>query len=108
MDPALAKAISEVLGPFLGVLACGAIPVTLVFLSKHFKLKTKELELEAEMHGRELQSRLQAFETRVNALEGAFGSLAQAISPRQQLMQAPDAPPSSEEPARLPPLSQVR
>src|SRR5689334_7834370 len=98
MDPALAKAISEVLGPFLGVLACGAIPVTLVFLSKHFKLKTKELELEAEMHGREMHARLQAFETRVTALEGAFGSLAQAISSRQQLLQAPDAPPGSEEP----------
>jgi hypothetical protein len=108
MDPAVAKAISEVLGPFLAVLASGAIPVALVFLSKHFKLKTKELELEAEMHGREMQARLQAFETRVTALEGVLGSLSQAISSRQQLLQAPDAPPSGEEPARLPPLSQVR
>jgi hypothetical protein len=74
VDPAVAKAISEVLAPFFGLLAFGAIPVALVFLSKHFKLKTKELELEAEMHGRDLQSRLQAFETRVNALEGASGS----------------------------------
>ena len=108
MDPAVAKAISEVLGPFFGVLACGAIPVALVFLTKHFKLKTKELDLEAQMHGREMHARLQAFETRISALEGAFGSLAQAISPRQQLMQAPDAPPIGEEPARLPPLSKVR
>ncbi|MFL5275532.1 MAG: hypothetical protein ACJ783_13735 [Myxococcales bacterium] len=108
MDPAVAKAISEVLAPFFGLLAFGAIPVALVFLSKHFKLKTKELELEAEMHGRDLQSRLQAFETRVNALEGAFGSLSQAISPRQQLMQPPDAPPIGEGPPRLPPLSKVK
>ena len=108
MDPAVAKAISEVLAPFFGLLAFGAIPVALVFLSKHFKLKTKELELEAEMHGREMHARLRGFETRVTALEGVLGSLAQAMSPRQQHLQAPDAPPSDEEPARLPPLSQVR
>ena len=49
MDPSVAQAISQVLGPFLGVLACGANPVTLVFLSKHFKLRTRELDLQAEL-----------------------------------------------------------
>src|SRR5947199_253566 len=74
MDPSVAHAISEVLGPFLGVLACGAIPVTLVFLSKHFKLRTKELELEAELHGRDSQARLQAMETRLASLDAKLGA----------------------------------
>src|SRR3954469_21795909 len=92
MDPSVAKAISEVLGPFLGVLACGAIPVTLVFLNKHFKLRTRELELEAELHGRDSQARLQAMETRLSAMEGGLGLLVQTLSRRPELMQPPDAP----------------
>src|SRR4051812_23416041 len=108
MDPAVAHAISEVLGPFLVVLACGAIPVTLVFLSKHFKLRTREIELEAELHGRDSKARLQAMETRLAALEGAVGSLVQAISRRQELMQPPDAPQISQEASRLGSLTQVK
>jgi hypothetical protein len=108
MDPSLAKAISEVLGPFLGLLALGAIPATLVFLNKHFKLRTKELELEAELHGRDSQARLQAMETRLSALEGALSSLVGAISRRQDLMQPPDAPQLTEETSRPPALTQVK
>src|SRR5256885_6017851 len=107
MDPTIAKAIAEVLGPFLGVLACGAIPVTLVFLNKHFKLRTREIELEAELHGRDSQARLQAMETRLPALDGALGSLVQAISRRQELMQPPDAPQITQEASRTPALAQV-
>jgi hypothetical protein len=108
MDPSLAKAVSEVLGPFLGVLACGAIPVTLVFLTKHFKLRTRELELEAELHGRDSQARLQAMETRLSGMEGALGSLVQAVSRRQELMQPPDAPQLPQEASRTPSLAQVK
>ena len=106
MDPSLAHAIQEVLGPFLGVLAVGSIPVALVFISKHFKLRTRELELEAELHGKDSQARLQALETRLSAMEGALGSLVQAISRRQELMQPPDAPQLPERPP--PPLTQVK
>ena len=95
MDPSVIRALAEVIGPVFGVLACGAIPITLVFLIKHFKLKTRELELEAELHGRDAQARLQALETRLCAMEGALGSLVQAISRRQDLMQPPDAPESA-------------
>src|SRR5256885_1246761 len=108
MDPSIAKAISEVLGPFLGLLALGAIPVSLVFLNKHFKLRTRELELEAELHGRDSQARLQAMETRLSALEGALTSLVQAISRRQDLMQPPDAPQLTQEASRTPALAQVK
>jgi hypothetical protein len=108
MDPSIAKAISEVLGPFLGLLALGAIPVTLMFLTKHFKLRTRELELEAELHGRDSQARLQAMETRLSALEGALTSMVQAISRRHELMQPPDAPQLTQESSRTPSLSQVK
>ena len=95
MDPGVVKALSEVFGPFFGVLAFGAIPVTLVFMVKHFKLRTRELELEAELHGRDSQARLQAMDTRLSAMEGALSSLAQALSRRQELLQPPDAPQSA-------------
>jgi len=108
MDPSIAKAISEVLGPFLGLLALGAIPVTLLFLTKHFKLRTRELELEAELHGRDSQARLQAMETRLSALEGALTSIVQTISRRYELMQPPDAPQLTQESSRTPSLSQVK
>ena len=109
MDPAIAKALSEVLGPFLGVLACGSIPIALVFLSKHFKLRTRELELEAELHGRESQARLQALEMRLAGMEAALGSLVQGISRRQELMAPPDATTAllSEAP-RMPSLTQIK
>ncbi len=110
MDPSVVKALAEVFGPFFGVLACGAIPVTLVFMIKHFKLRTRELELEAELHGRDSQARLQAMDTRLSAMEGALGSLVQAISRRQDLMSPPDAPQAAEVTAgpRSPSLTQVR
>jgi hypothetical protein len=94
MDPGVAHALAEAIGPFLGVTALGAIPVALVFLNKHFKLRTKELELEAGLHGRESAARIQAIETRLSALEGAIGSLTQVLS-------GPDLPQSPELP-RLP------
>lgn len=108
MDPALAHAITEVLGPFLGVIACGAIPVSIIFTVKHFRLRTRELELEAELHGRDSQARLHALETRMAAMEGALGSLVQTMSRRQELMQPPDAPQIAQDPSRSPALTQVK
>ena len=109
MDPSVVKALSEVFGPFFAVLACGAIPITLVFMIKHFKLRPRELELEAELHGRDSQARLQAMETRLSAMEGALGSLVQAIYRRQDLMQPPDAPPAElADGLRPPSLTQVK
>src|SRR5437016_3956208 len=109
MDPSVIKALSETVGPVLGVLACGAIPVALVFLNKHFKLRTRELELEAELHGRDSVARLQALETRLSAMEGALGSLVQVISRRQEMMLPPDpAAPQLPEGPRPPSLTQVK
>lgn len=105
------KALSEIFGPFLGLLACGSIPITLVFMSKHFKLRTRELELEAELHGRDSQARLQAMDTRLSAMEGALGSLVQAISRRQDLLPPLDGPPQRAElgeGTRPPSLTQIK
>ena len=107
MDPAVAKALSEVLGPFMAVLACGAIPIGLVFLTKHFKLRTRELELEAELHGRDSQARLQALETRLAAMEAALGSLVQGMLRRPDLVAPPDAPELPDS-SRAPSLTQIK
>jgi hypothetical protein len=105
MDPVIVKALPDIIGPTVAVIVFGAIPVMLVYMTKHFKLRTRELELEAELHGRDSQARLQAMETRLSAMEGALGSLVQALSRRPELMQPPDAPQTSE-PAEAPrPLS---
>jgi hypothetical protein len=108
MDPATIRALSDIIGPIGGILVCGAIPVTLVFLSKHFKLRTRELELEAELHGRHAQARIQALETRLAAMEGAIGSLVQTITRRPELMQPPDAPQQAQLPEGPRPLTQVK
>src|SRR5437870_12732955 len=90
MDPSMAHAFQEVLGPFLGLLAFGSIPIGILFVTRYFKLKTRELELEAELHGRAGQARIAALETRQEALEAAVGSLAQGLS--QRFAAPPDAP----------------
>jgi hypothetical protein len=105
MDPVIIKALPEIIGPTIAVVVLGAVPVILVYMSKHFKLRTKELELEAELHGRDSQARLQAMETRLSAMEGAVGSLVQTLSRRPDLIAPPDAPQIAE-PADAPrPLS---
>lgn len=105
MDPVIVKALPEIIGPTIAVVVFGAVPVMLVYMSKHFKLRTKELELEAELHGRDSQARLQAMETRLSAMEGALGSLVQTLSRRPDLVAPPDAPQIAE-PADAPrPLS---
>lgn len=105
MDPTVVKALPEIIGPAIAVLVFGAVPVMLVYMSKHFKLRTKELELEAELHGRDSQARLQALETRLSAMEGALGSLVQTLSHRPELMQPPDAPQASQTTEAPRPLS---
>jgi hypothetical protein len=92
VDPSIAKAIAEVLGPALGLLVLGAIPASLVFMSKYFKLKTREMELDAELHGRELEARLRALESRQGATESAVTALSRGLgvgTPDRSLFEAP-------------------
>ena len=99
MDPTVVRAITEGLVPCIVMLALGSIPVSLVFISKHFKLKTRELELEAELHGREAQARIRALETRQAAMENALDAMVQAVTRRSDLAAHPsllEAPPVAE------------
>ena len=91
MDPQFARVLPEIFGALFGFLAIGGVPVALVYLSKHFKLRTRELELEAELHGRDSQARIQAMETRLAAMESALLSIVQGLR-RPELMSPPDAP----------------
>lgn len=95
MDPATAHALTEVLGPFLGILALGIVPVGIISALKYFRLKEKELELEAGLHSREAQSRIAALEMRQAAIETALTSLGQALTPPPTAGSLPsgDAPP---------------
>src|SRR5438128_9873304 len=68
MDPASTAALAILvkgLVPILGALICLGMPVALVFRLKHFKLRHRELELEAELHGKQTQARLAAIEARL-------------------------------------------
>lgn len=89
MDPSMWRAIAEAVAPCCAILALGAVPFSLVFLNKHFKLKTRELELEAELHGRESQSRIRAMETRQLAMEGALQQLVNSLQHRSELTAPP-------------------
>ena len=78
MDPGSTAALAVLvngLAPVLGALICLGIPAAIVYTVKHFKLRQRELELEAELHGKATQARLAAVEARLGTLESALGAL---------------------------------
>jgi len=82
--------------PILGILICLGMPAVIVFTVKHFKLRHRELELEAELHGNQTQARLAAVEARLGTLETALGALVRAPRCSRSALAA-GAPPSSSE-----------
>lgn len=83
MDPTIAHALAETIGPGLAILTIGVIPISLVFITKHFNLKTREMELERELHGKETEARLRTLEARQVAFEAALTAIAAGISAGQ-------------------------
>jgi hypothetical protein len=81
MDPASFAIFVKELAPVLGALIVLGIPAVIVFTVKHFKLRHRELELEAELHGKNTQTRLAAIEARLGTLETALGALVRSPSP---------------------------
>lgn len=88
----------RVLEPLAILLPLGLIPASILFIRGWFRLKTRELELEAEFHSREAHSRFASLELRQAAIESALtqllqlpqGRLAQPLeSPTQQLPMLP-------------------
>jgi hypothetical protein len=98
MDAQLIHSLGEVIGPAIAILVTGAIPISIVFMNRYFKLKTREMELDAELHSRELEARLNAVEARQGATESAITALANGLSiGRSSMLEPPPA-----EPSRLP------
>jgi Tfp pilus assembly protein PilO len=123
MDPSIIRAISDIVGPVIALLVLGAVPISLLLIKKHYLLKTRELELESEFHGRQAQARLQALETRQAGMESALSALVQALTTRSELLRPElgrsetlrsdllSAPPDEQQEQPLPgvrPLTQVK
>jgi hypothetical protein len=111
MDASSLSILVGALAPVLGALICLGMPVAIVFTVKHFKLRHRELELEAEIHGRQTQARLATLEARLGTLEMALGALvrgpaAGALQDRLTLLEPP--PSSSEEPTQSSDLQRLR
>ena len=71
MDPQSTAALAVLvkgLAPVLGALIVLGMPAVIVFTVKHFKLRHRELELEAELHGKQTQIRLASIEARLGTL----------------------------------------
>jgi hypothetical protein len=83
----------QALIPIVSVLAVFGFPVAIVFVLKYFKLKERELALEAESRER-TQKQQVAIEQRVERLEGVVLSLDHDVRARLGIEQ-PAAPLSS-------------
>jgi hypothetical protein len=75
MDPAQLAIIAKALETVLGVLICLGAPVAIIYTVKHFKLRHRELELDAELHGKQTQARLDSIEARLGVIESALGAI---------------------------------
>ena len=88
------SAMLEMLIPIIAILTTFGFPVALVFTFKWFKLKEKELQLEAEMRrtsGQALESRVQRLESVILALDADLRARLNAAPPRAELFEAPAA-----------------
>lgn len=101
MEPAQLAILAKALVPVLGVLVVFGMPAVIVFMVKHFKLKHRELELEAELHGKQTQARLASVEARLGVIESALGAIARnpglLQEQRRAMLEAPAT--SADEPA---------
>jgi hypothetical protein len=105
MEPAQMAILAKALVPLFGVLITFGMPVAIIYTVKHFKLRHRELELEAEMHGKQTQSRLSSIEARLGVIESALGVIARGQPLLQERMSMPESPEREvDEPARSPQL----
>jgi hypothetical protein len=77
MDPA----ILERLIPIVAIIFTFGMPVAIIWTVKYFKLKHRELDLEASLHGKELELRLRTLEARQMAVESALTAIGARPSP---------------------------
>jgi len=83
----------EIFIPIVAIVVTFSFPVALVFVSKWFKLRERELQMEAESR-RWNEEHAKALESRVQRLESIVLSLDKDV--RATLMEAPPTPASGE------------
>src|SRR3954468_22025133 len=95
MDPA----IVERLIPIVAIIFTFGMPVGIIWTVKYFKLKHRELDLEAQLHGKELELRLRTLEVRQAAVETALTAIGAKASlpPVEQRMSLLEPPGTSSE-----------
>jgi hypothetical protein len=109
MEPA----VLENLIPLVAILAVFGMPVAILFVLKHFKLREREMSLEgdarkwAEQQGRALEQRVQRLEEVLISLDqdvrGKLGiGATTAQDARRELMEGPATPAAEPQPGRDP------
>jgi hypothetical protein len=86
-DPATLSILLHNLVPIVAIVITFGFPVAIIWVVKHFQYKKRELELEAELHGREMEMRLRTLEARQAAVETALGALGGRPLPAPQVEQ---------------------
>lgn len=103
----MTTAMMEALIPVVAILTTFSFPVALVFTFKWFKLKERELQIDAELRrtsGQALESRVQRLESIILALDADLRAKLSASAPPAQLMEAPAFQESEQPGAFAPPL----
>ena len=104
--------------PIVAILATFGFPPAIVFIVKYFKLKNRELDIEAELQKKWGEDNRRQLEARVASLETAVSAMLQIVVPRPQTQQAPsqleqlarvaEGPPPAGDAAALPPGQRER
>jgi len=97
--------LAEFVATILIMLIASGSVIGVMFLSRHFKLRDKELEeqldsRDAEAHLGAVEARLLTVETRLGAMEGVIGALVTGLA-------QPPAPQPLDAPARTSPTAGV-
>ncbi len=101
----------QMLIPITAILVVFGFPVALVFTFKWFKLKEKELQLEAEMRksaAGALEARVQRLESVILALDADLRAKLGPAPSRSELFEAPASQGGSEPQPLLEPPAKVR
>ena len=88
----MTPALLEMLVPIVAIVTTFTFPVALVFTFKWFKLKERELQVDAELRrtsGQALETRVQRLESIILALDADLRAKLSAGAPPAHLMEAP-------------------
>lgn len=88
----MTSAMMEALIPVVAIITTFSFPVALVFTFKWFKLKERELQVDAELRktsGQALESRVQRLESIILALDADLRAKLSVGAPPSHLMEAP-------------------